>query len=191
MRTAADEARTAHLTMVQAYALCQTKTTLPDFQVFYASFGAGNIMQMAEAVAFNQGKLAELGRQMSEIRRREGLAEDEYWLRERSPLNHQKLEAEADAIGDRIVDTVMISVLNRYRLHKLAEIYENDRRQWDLLREVGARAVMGDDDNTDAERLMDAHQAKEYGDDFVTEVHKRASQVKEVLKLSRMLRSYT
>jgi len=147
-------------------------------------------MQMAEAVALNQGRLAELRHQMSEIRLREGLAADEFWFREKGPADHQKLEAEVDALEDQIVDTVMISVLNRYRLYGQAKLYENDRKQWDLLREIGARVVIGDDDrNTEAERLMDIHLAKEHGEMFVAEIHKRVSAIKELLKLSKMRRS--
>lgn len=189
-RTAADEARIAHMMMVQAYALCRMQNTLPEFRVFYASFGAGNIMQRAEAVALNQGRLAELTRQMGEIRLREGLAGDEFWFGEKGPVDHQKLEAEVDALEDQIVDTVMISVLNRYRLHEQAKIYENDRKQWDLLREIGARVVISDgDDNTEAERLMDIHLAKKHGEGFVAEIHKRVSAIQELLKISMIRRS--
>lgn len=185
-RTPEDDAQIVHLMMVQAHELCRAAHVLPEIKVFYAAFGVGNIVQMAEIVAMDQGRLADLRRQMAEIRQREGLAADEDWLYHGGPPDHRALEAEADAIGDGIVDTVLISVLRRYRLHEQAKLYEADRKQWEYLREVGSRVICGmDDGNADADAFTDRYLAKKYGDEFVRDLHHRVSLVREAVARAR------
>lgn len=181
-RTADDEARIAHLMMVQAHELCRAPGVLPEFKMFYAAFGTGNIVQLAETVAMDQGRLAELRRQMDEIRRREGLSPDEDWFHQGGPPDHRTLEAEADALGDRIVDTVLIAVLNRYGLTEQAKVYEHDRRQWDFLREAGSRVITGSDgDSAGVETILDQHYIESYGETFVLDLQRRVAAIREAV----------
>lgn len=185
-RSPADEAQIAHLMMVQAHELFRSVHVLPEFKVFYAGFGVGNIVQMAETVAMDQGRLAELCHQMEDIRRREGLAPEEDWLYQRGPADHRTLEEEAMELGTSVADTVMISVLNRYGLQEQARLYEHDRRQWNFLREIGARVVSGHPDGGDeAEKFTDRYLTKKYGGEFVQDIHRRTAILREAVRRAR------
>ena len=94
-RTAPQEAQIAHYMMVQAHELCRSTSIAREFKVFYASFGAGNIVNLADELALDQGRQAEIMRQMESIRQREGMKSGEDFTYNQGPPDHQKLEAES------------------------------------------------------------------------------------------------
>ncbi len=58
-RTPEIEAKISHFMMIQAHELANMPHVESEFKTFYASFGAGEVVQNAEEAAFNKGKLGE------------------------------------------------------------------------------------------------------------------------------------
>ena len=175
-RTAPQEAQIAHYMMVQAHELCRSTSIAREFKVFYASFGAGNIVNLADELALDQGRQAEIMRQMESIRQREGMKSGEDFTYNQGPPDHQKLEAESDRISDGIVETLMVSLLNRYHLPEEAKLYEQDRRLWKFLREVGGRVIVGSEPI--GEQLVDRYLAGKYGQQFVEQLRDRVTDLR-------------
>lgn len=179
-RTASLEARIAHFMMVQAHELSRLPHVLPEFKVFCAQFGAGDIVNLAEESALDRGRLAEITQQMREIRKREGLHPDEDFHDRQGPSDHLALEDEAKHLGESIADTLMVWLLNRYHLPEEAKLYEQDRRRWEFLREAGGRAISGMGEY--GEKMLDRHLAEKFGPEFVAELHARVDVLRASLK---------
>jgi len=173
-RTPEIEAKVSHFMMIQAYELANMPHIEAEFKTFYASFGAGDVVQNAEESAFNKGKLAELSRKMEEIRMREGLADGEYWYRHKGPADHRVLEMESEDIAEKVAETIFVHVLRRYSLSEQADLYEQDRVQFDILREIGGRVLMGKAALKDeAQEMMDAYISRKYGEPVLDTIRKR------------------
>jgi hypothetical protein len=63
-KTPETDARLSHFLMVQACVLSSTERLPPDIKTFYASFGAGGIVQDAERAAADKDTLALLSAEM-------------------------------------------------------------------------------------------------------------------------------
>jgi len=88
------DTRIAHLLMLQAHELCRNNTLASELLTFYASFGAGYVVQDAVRVAASQDTHAELTRRMSVIRRAKGLGDGEYWAPDKRSPSYRKLDVE-------------------------------------------------------------------------------------------------
>lgn len=179
LRTPEIDARLAHLLMVQAHELCRNETLQPELKTFYAAFGAGYVAQDAEHVAAGKDTLANLSIRIDAIRRREGLADDEYWTRNQGPADYCALDAEFDRIVTGISEMVFAFALRRYRLENCAELYEQDRVTFEIKREVGRRIISPARGDTAAiEKLMDDYCRKQYGPDALHHVKVRTKQLR-------------
>ena len=180
------EAKISHFMMVQAHELASMPHIESEFKVFYVGFGAGEIVQNAEEAAFNKGKLAELSRKMAEIRKREGLSDGEYWYRHKGPADYQALEMESDDIAEKVTDTIFVHVLRRYSLNDQADLYEKDRAQFDILREIGGRVLMGNiGPGDEAQKILDAHIAQKHGQSVLDMIRKRARELRQLRGLKQ------
>jgi hypothetical protein len=65
------------------------------------------------------------------------------------------LNDEFEQLLERIYDTVFLSVLRRYHLEYYADLFERDRVEFEMQREIGRRAIMPVRDNTEAVKLTD------------------------------------
>jgi hypothetical protein len=81
--------------------------------------------------------LTRLADQMHDIEKRYGLAKNEYWTIDTAPAEYQALSAEYD----RVADALFGDALERYGLNEVAELWRNDRREYDALREGGRRRI--------------------------------------------------
>ncbi|PYL74515.1 MAG: hypothetical protein DMF26_10700 [Verrucomicrobia bacterium] len=179
-KTSESDARLAHLLLVQAYILCQRVGIPQELKTFYAAVGAGGLVQDAELAADDKDTLARLSAEMTAIRRREGLADDEFWMRGEGPPDFEALEAEYGRIIEKIEETVFVFALRRYHLDAEADLYERDRVTFELQREIGRRAVYRSPD-ADVEKFMDDYVRKEYGDDALSRVRARAEELRKIL----------
>lgn len=177
-KTAKTEARRAHLMMVQAHELCRKEIGPPELQTFYAAFGAGNIAQEAEMVTADKPTLTELSFRMDEIRRREGLAQGEYWMAGDGPADHQKLEDEWNDRIEAVADTIFVFVLTRYRLQAQASLYERNRKEFEILREIGRRLIWSTSTDSFGEGTMDEYFRKEWGEDAFRRVERRVEELR-------------
>jgi hypothetical protein len=159
------KSKRSHLFMVQAYGLCHRDTVAPELQTFYAAFGAGHIAQDAEMVAAYQDTCAELSAQMDVIRRREGLAEGEFWvMRDEGPQDYRELSDQYGVVLERIADTVFSFVLRRYHLNRHADLFERDRTTFEIQREIGNRVVAPVARNeAEVRKMMDDQFRRQYG----------------------------
>ena len=178
-RTPEMDARLAHLLMVQAHELCRNDTLPPELKTFYAAFGAGYVAQDAEMVAADKDTLADLSVRINVIRRREGLAADEYWARDKGPADYRKLDAEFERVMEGITDMVFAFMLRRYRLDSCAELFEQDRVKFEIQREVGRRIISpARRDTATIEKLMDDYCRKHYGAAALRRVKARTRQLR-------------
>lgn len=175
------EARRAHLFMIQAHELCRRDTIAPEVQTFYAAFGAGHIAQDAEMVTGDKDTCAELSRQMDAIRRREGLADDEFWaMRGEGPQDYRDLNDEFGRVLERVADTIFIFAFRRYHLNGQADLFERDRVTFEIHREIGRRVIMPlKKDAADVEKMMDDYFRREYGTAAFERVLARVQEIRE------------
>jgi hypothetical protein len=93
------------------------------------------------SVAHEQGRLAELSRRMEDIRKSEGLQDDEFWPIGKGREDYQELSKESEELYKKVRDTVFTTVLRRYRLEDIADLYENDRARFDELSERARNGI--------------------------------------------------
>lgn len=142
VRTSEIDARLAHLLMVQAHDLCRRDAVAPELKTFYAAFAARHIVQDAETVAADKDTCAELSARMDSIRRREGLADDEFWvMKDEGPQDYRELDDQFGRVLERVADTVFAFVLRRYHMDEHADLFERDRVAFEIQREVGRRVI--------------------------------------------------
>jgi hypothetical protein len=174
------EARRAHLFMIQAHELCRRDSIAPEVQTFYAAFGAGHIAQDAEMVAADRDTCAELSRQMDAIRRREGLATDEFWaMQGEGPQDYRDLSDEFGRVLERITDTVFVFALRRYHLNDQADLFERDRVTFEIQREIGRRVIMPLKNDEEVGKMMDDYFRREYGTTAFERVLARVQEIRE------------
>jgi hypothetical protein len=133
-----------HKQMVRAKVLYHRENLPEEYKLFYAAMAANKIAEEAVSVAHEQGRLAELGRRMDEIQKREELQDDEFWPIGEGPADYQELSNESEELYDKVRDTVFTTVLCRYRLNDIADLYENDRNRYDELSERGRKMIFED-----------------------------------------------
>lgn len=177
-RTPEIDARLAHLLMVRAHDLCRRDSVAPELNTFYAAFAAGHIVQDAEMVAEDKGTCAELSSRMDFIRRREGLADDEFWEMHEGPQDYRDLDDELGRVLQRIEETVFAFVLRRYHMGEQADLFERDRVEFEIQREVGRRVISPPRKETeDIEKQMDDYFCSEYGEDALLHVQSRVKEL--------------
>lgn len=140
-KTRTVETRVGHLTMIQAHEFHRDEAIPKEVKTFYTAFGAERIAQEAEVAAFEKGTVSQLSARMEEIRVREGLVGDEYWMTGDGPDDYRQLVDQQEALLDRIHETVFIFFLRRYRLEEYADLYERNRLAFEIQREVGRRLI--------------------------------------------------
>lgn len=135
------EAHYHHKQMVRAKVLHGRENLVEEFRLFLVSMAASRIAEEAVSVAHKNGRLAELGCRMLEIHRRESLQDEEFWPIGEGPDDYQRLSDESEELYEKVHDTVFTTVLRRYRLGDIADLYENDRDRYDALTERGRKLV--------------------------------------------------
>lgn len=178
VRTPEIEARIAHLTMILAYALCSQSNVLPEVKTLYAAMGAGQVMQDAEFQAYTKGRLNEIAQRMEDIRKRDGLLDEEIWHHNTPPEDYIALDKEHDELSESITDTIFVYTLQQYRLKDQAELFENDRRTFEINREVGRRLLLSDKEPEGVEELMDRSIRMNYGEETLNKIRSRIQQIK-------------
>jgi len=178
-KTPTTDARLAHLLMVQARELSRRDRLAPEVRTFYAAFGAGHVAQDAETVAADKDTCAELSARMDTIRRREGLAEGEFWeMQHEGPQDYRDLTNEFGRVLERVADTVFAFVLRRYQMQEEADLFEQDRLLFETYREVGRRVIFPSHDE-EIEKMMDDYFRNEYGLDALNRVRLRAKELRD------------
>jgi len=179
-RTHEAEAQIHHLTMIQACELGRLPDIAPEYKVFYGASGAGYVTQDAEMAAHSKGRLAELSQCMAEIQEREGLLEDEVWSSGDGPEDYEQLEEEYSKIAASIEDTIFLHALRRYRMPDLADLYEENRQEFEIQREIGRRLIFGSESGeVDMEEFMDQSIKKRFGDEALARVRHRVSDLQK------------
>jgi hypothetical protein len=138
-------ARYLHTNMVRAVVARSLGTFSEGFTLFFSASAADAIAEEAKLVALGGGRLAELGLRMDAIRRREGLAEDESWPVGEGPIDYQDISDESSALFTKVYDTTFTTVLRRYDLGDIADLYESDRPAYEELWEIGRQSLLRDE----------------------------------------------
>jgi hypothetical protein len=130
-----------HRQMARAKVIRSQEAIPEEQKVFFAALAAEHIAEEAVGIAGDKGRLAELSRLLEEIRIREGLDDDDFWQIGEGPEDHEELEREWEKLAEKVRDTITAYTFRRYRLNDIADLYENDRTQFDALRERGRKRV--------------------------------------------------
>jgi len=136
-----DMARYHHKQMVRAKVTQSRKHLRDEFKLYFAAMAAHGIAEEAVSVADEQGRLAELGHRMDEIQEREGLQDDQFWPVGEGPEDYQQLCSETEELFARVYDTVFTTMLRRYHLDEIADLYENNREQFEEQWERGRKLI--------------------------------------------------
>ena len=173
-KTPEKTARLAHLMMIQAHEVCQDEDAPPEIKAYYSWFGAEQTVSEAENAAPGKDNLADILARIETIRQREGLAQGEYWESGDGPADFQELDDEFEQVLARIRDTVFTFVLRRYRLDQQADLFERDRVEFEIQREVGRRFIAPAHNQTpDLDQVMDEFFEDQYGADALRRVRER------------------
>jgi hypothetical protein len=140
-RTPELSARRYHNQFLQAHCMRKLPAICEAEALFHVASAAEDIVNDAAMNALEKGQIGELMRQMEEIERREGLKEREYWSIGEGPPDYQAANAQSDVLLEKIDEAVMPCVLRRYRFGAVADLYERNRMEFDVMREVGRRQV--------------------------------------------------
>lgn len=179
VRTPKIDARLGHLLMVQASDFCSREAIAPELKTFYAAFGAGNVVQDAEMVAADKDTCAELASRMNAIRRREGLAVDEFWEFDEGPQDYRELDDEVGRILESVTDTVFTFVMRRYHIDEQADLFERNRVEFEIQREIGSRVTSPlSDEAEDVQKSMDDNFRRKYGEEALQRVLSRSKQLR-------------
>ena len=173
-KTPEKAARLAHLMMIQAHEVCDDEDAPPEIKAYYAWFGAEQTVGEAENAAPGKDNLADILARIEAIRQREGMAQGEYWEPGDGPADFQELDDEFEKVLARIRDTVFTFVLRRYRLDQQADLFERDRVEFEIQREVGRRFIAPAHKQTpDLDQVMDEFFEDQFGADALKRVHQR------------------
>lgn len=178
-KSAETDARLAHLFMVQAHELCRRYNVPAELKTFSAAFGASQVVQDAGRVAMERDKLAELSHLMDRVRQRAGLAENELWLDNHAHEDYTSLKEEYKRVLKSIVDTVFIEVLRRYYLDDIADLFEHDRTEFEIQREIGRRYMVKKAEEISLiDRITDDLFEMEYGEQALRRVRIRLKEIR-------------
>jgi hypothetical protein len=130
-----------HRQMVRAKALRSLDGVSEEMKFQFIHMAADHVAEEAVRVAHEQGQIAALGERMRGIEEREGLKDGEYWPLGEGPEDYQTLVAESDTLYRNVRDTVLASVLRRYGLDDVADLFENHRTRFDATVERGRRMI--------------------------------------------------
>jgi len=145
-RTAEKEARLAHLFLVQAHEYCRNDSS-SELKVYHATSSGFRIMLSVDLLASDKGRLAELMEAMGVIECREGV---DGWMPGDGPDDYRRLSDEFESLSQNQADTVFLFILRRYRFDDCANLFEEDRVEFEFQREVGRRVTNGDTPILDA-----------------------------------------
>jgi hypothetical protein len=177
-RSPETEAKIYHLYMVQAYELCRLSHVGNELKTFYASVGAGQVVEDAEMDAYGKGMLSELSNEMEQIRLREGLTSDQFWYKGEGPDDYEFLGERYEEVIEKISDTVFTHTLNRYDLVDVAELYESNRTEFEIQKEIGRRVVFVDKDvDEEIIKRMDEMIREKLGSDAFERILKRVKEL--------------
>jgi hypothetical protein len=110
-------------------------------KLYFAAMAVHSIAEEAVSVADEQGRLAELGSRMDEIQKREGLQDDEFWPLDESPEDFRQLFSESEELFAKVYDAVFTTMLRRYHLDDVLDLYENHREQFEKMWEEGRKLI--------------------------------------------------
>ncbi len=87
-----------------------------------------------------------ISRQMRTVEREAGLREDQYWQITEAPEDYRRLSDAYDAAADKRFE----ATLREFELETLADLWRDDRSEYNRLREIGRRAIFHRDDHLTA-----------------------------------------
>ena len=138
----------------------------------------------AQMLAANKGRLGEINALTDAIRRREGMEPVDDWMLGEGPADYQALVKESERLLDRIADAVLPMVLRRYRLNDMADLFERDRRTYDLRVEIGRRISGGTLADPQQDAWHDQRLVQQYGPDGLRHVQERVAQIHSMAPVS-------
>jgi hypothetical protein len=137
------------------------------------------VMDVADSactVAFDEGEIAELESQLRAIEERKGLGPDEMFVRiGDGPPDHDAVASKLNDQLERISDTVVSALLSRYQFRELEDLFENDRAEFEIRREVGRRLVHGESPSALTE-FIESHLRSKFGAAAIGRLHQRLRQ---------------
>jgi hypothetical protein len=95
----------------------------------------------------------------------------EFWLRGNGPQDYDQLNDEFSRVLEGVSDTVFLFVMRRYHMDEQADLFEQNRTEFEIQREIGRRVVyrVDDEGGKDADRFR-----KEYGEEALQRVLSRS-----------------
>jgi hypothetical protein len=167
-----EEAEHWHEMLIWGHALLG-RLVPDDFVAFLVVHQVEEVADGACETAFAGGVIAELASRLREIEEREGLGPDEEFARiGEGPPDHVAAASELNDQLRRIHDTVLSVLLRRYQFQELADLFENDRAEYAVRREVGRRLAHGDS----TAGLMESQLMNEFGAAAIERLHQRLKQ---------------
>lgn len=172
-RTSESEALQAHREMLMGHAFAAHQTS-PDAALFLISSAAEHVAEEAAEATRDHGRLAELSVLMREIEQREGLGPDEFWKIGDAPADYEELSRESTALFEETMSNIFIHLLRRYGYGTLADLYEEDRANFEIMKEVGRRLnSMSDSRDAEVDAFFADQILKDHGRKALARLQKR------------------
>ena len=131
------KAESFHRKMIKVYGYFHHPRTHLEIGVFYASCVARYIAQEAVNVAYDKDTLAKISDDMKQIRVRENIPQDALIDEDEAPIELLELDDKHREISQNISDTVVASILARYKLLEVVELFEKDGERFEEYMEIG------------------------------------------------------
>lgn len=130
------EALGLHAILLDTYQFQEEGHAVDDY-IFLAAYAVNVVATDFVEVALENKPLKQLGELLDSIKAREGRANELGWVDGDGPLDYEKASNEYARFVVSLLEAVHTTVLTRYRLTAVLELYESDFIRYELLRSQG------------------------------------------------------
>lgn len=179
-RTPEVEANIAHHIMVMASEFLQVEQMAEEISIYYAHFGVREIADAIGSASEIKGRLGKITCSIEALNQKHGLCG---LLSEDTPRDLQALHAEYERLAEGIQETVVPSLFRRYKMEKVAALYETDRADYEKLVEIGRRSVSRMP--PDIEARMDQDFLATQGERAFQAMKSRVEEIKHIWRIKK------
>lgn len=142
-RTPKEDAKALHYRLLQSHIFASSPGLHQDEVLYFVCLVASQVAEDAVMVEHQSARtLNAIMDQIEDIRRGEGMDDDEVWPLGDGPNDYRRLSKDYDALAEKIHETVFLHVLQLYGFTEYAELFENERMEYEVRYEAGRRFVL-------------------------------------------------
>lgn len=178
-RTPQEKAKFLHYRLLQSHVYASSPTLHEDQVLYFVCLQAYQVAEDAVMVtAQTPGTLRGLQDQIEVVRKRERMGEDEDWPPGSGPEDYQRLVKDSDRLGEKILETVFLWLLQRYGFTEYGELFENQRMEYEVRYEAGRRFVLPAEKCTEeSKRCKERYLVEDFGPAAIARLDQRLQSI--------------